>query len=100
MSDSADFTDRSTRRDAIVAGAAGAMAPFALFGSAGARSKRLRADAVTFESGVMPSAPKPDYVSVFFVDGLRTPFTGVLLEGLPHLSEVLATAAAAIAAYV
>lgn len=62
MPDSNDSTPRSSRRDAIVAGAAGAMAPFALFGSAEARSKTPREDAVTSGSGVMPSAPKPDYV--------------------------------------
>ncbi len=91
MSESDSSTTRPSRRDAIVAGTAGAMAPFMFLGSAQGRSKPPQDDAAPAGSGVMPSAPKPDYV--FDIESrsvapLGTPTDAILVNGTNPGTEI------------
>ena len=62
MSKSKNVPGTASRRDAIVAGAAGAIAPFVLLESSGAQSKSSGNPELPSSSDSMPFSPKPDYV--------------------------------------
>ena len=84
MSESGETSNQSSRREAILAGAAGAMAPFALVGSGAAQSKAGPDDPSSPESRTMPLSPKPDYVLDIeskSIAPLGTPTEATLVNG-------------------